>query len=141
MTEIAEINKLVGDLSEVRKSIDVVNASLKCLNETKEAIQSRLLDILDENKLTSFKGEAGMVTRSSRFDVKFPRGDNEAKTAFRKYLEDKGEFDDKWEMNYMSLNAWYKAELEAASQREEADFEIPGLEPSARVTLKFTGAK
>ena len=134
---IAEMDALVKELAEARKQADAAKRTHSELYAVVEGIKAKVLGELEATGMDSFRGNSGTVSRVVKFEVKFPRGDDDKKEAFRQYLTSKGVFDQKWEMNYQSLNAWYTQEIDAATQEGVEDFEVPGLEPSSRVTLSF----
>ena len=134
---ITEMDDLVKDLAEARKLADAAKLQHSALNTVVEGLKGKVLAELEASGMDSFRGNSGTVSRVVKFDVKFPRGDDDKKEAFRAYLQEKGIFDQKWEMNYQSLNAWYTQEVASATEDGVDDFEVPGLDPSSRVTLSF----
>jgi len=138
---LGEMNKKISELARLRDQIEVVKAESSKLNSEKIKLEDEILKQLEENALSNFSGEKGMVSRVARFDVKFPKDDEVSKEALRNFLADKGYFDNMWSINHQSLNAWFKAELEAAKERGVEDFDIPGLEPTDRITIQFRRAK
>lgn len=138
---LGDMNKKIEALARLRDQIDLVKSEASKLNSQKVELEDEILKDLEENDLTKFSGEMGMVSRVARFDVKFPKDDEIGKEALRNFLAEKGHFDNMWSINHQSLNAWFKAELEAAKERGVEDFDIPGLEPTDRITIQFRRAK
>lgn len=100
---------------------------MKLVGKDIDALKVEIMEALTSQGLTSFKGSTGMVSISSRWNVKFPK--DETKAELEKYLRDKGVFDGMWSVNHQTLNAWYKAEMEASQGKGEY-LDVPGLNPT-----------
>lgn len=87
---------------------------------------------------SSYDSSFGKIVIQKRFSVRQPK-DPEEREKFFNYLREKGLFEDMVSVNSMTLNAYYKQELETARQEGNFDFAIPGLsEPTVveYVTLR-----
>ena len=122
----------MADLRQEEKDIK------KVLSDKAEEVskcEAEIMKELEDQKLDSFKGNAGLVYFSEKYDVKFPKEDG-VKEELREYLEQRGAFGAMWSINYASLNSWYKQEIEHAKS-EGQYLDIPGLDPVMSKTLNF----
>jgi hypothetical protein len=68
--------------------------------------------------------------------------DLESKKMFFAYLENKGVFDELISVNSNTLNSWAQAEIDAAEEAGNFDFQLPGLEKSEpRVSFTMVQSK
>lgn len=96
---------------------------------------------LESLELDSYKAKAGTFSFRMKSGFRVPK-DLESKKLFFTYLEDKGVFDELVSVNSQTLNSWVQAEIEAAEEAGNFDFQLPGLEKSeARVSFTMTQAK
>lgn len=135
MTTLAEINQLVEQLDIFETKIASARNTLKALDEGAEEIRRKILGVLAESGLKSFKAGKGTVTAATRFGVKFPK-DPDVKEQLRQYLTEKQAFDGMWSINHQTLNSWYKAKVEEAQGAGEY-LDVPGLEPTSDTILQF----
>jgi hypothetical protein len=135
MSSLAEINDMILELSKLENEADRIRGEAKKVNETIDEVKAKLMGILQDANLKTFKSNWGTITVAERFTVKFPK-DDEGKKALKDYLQEKNIFDQMWGINYQSLNSWYKNEVEAAKQAGEY-IDVPSLEPSVDYYLSF----
>jgi hypothetical protein len=125
--ELKDFNLVVESLFKKRTELEEKEKSLKELSKEVEALKFKVLQILEESGLEKHEIPGmGSVTAADRFSIAHPKEQSE-KMAFFKYLKDK---DILWEMvsvNSQTLNAWYKKEMDAAIERGDVDFKIPGI--------------
>lgn len=100
-----------------------------------DEVRHTIMQELEEQGVSSFKGNAGTVTIAERFAVKMPV-DPDVKGELAGYLRDKGAFEALWTINYQSLNSWFKAEMDAAKEAG-VYLDVPGLEPKSDKFLQF----
>lgn len=130
-----------GMVEELKRESEA-HARLKKLtseqNSKVEECKLKVMTALDEMGKTSYKSDVGMVSKKVRWSWKVPKEEG-ARNAYRKFLEDSGDFDGMWSIHSASMNAHCKALLEDAKERGDIDFSIPGLdEPSAHETISLT---
>lgn len=135
MTSLNEISSMVEQLFEYETRLASTRNMVKALDEQAEEIRQRILGVLGEAGLKTFKAPMGTVTAAVRTSVKFPK-DPEVKEALREYLLAKEAFDGMWSINSATLNSWFKAEKEVA-EAEGRYLDIPGLEPTSDTILQF----
>lgn len=133
MRSLMEMNALVEKLTEAK----VEEAEQKRIYSEKtkvvEEIEGEILNELQLQGLDSFKAAKGSVYISERYAVKFPN-DSLVKEQLQEYLKQRGAFDAMWSINYASLNAFYKQEVERAKENGEL-LDIPGMNPILTKTL------
>ena len=135
-------NDLLAWCREAREHCEAIDAATReyitprqeRLKELESKIQVAM-DTLDMEKIP-VKG-FGTYFRKSNFSVKVPKSEVE-REAFFGYLKERGIFENMVTVNSMTLNAWFKQEMEAAVEKGDVDFKIPGIEePKAFFTLQF----
>lgn len=137
---IKDFEDLAQQLLEVRDKIDALNVEFKKLGEEELAIETKLTALLDAAEITSYKAKAGTVISSTVQSVSVPKG--EEKQKFFSYLKEVGIYDEVVSVNSQWLNGYYKKEMEAARERDDVFFEIPGLGvPFTKTRLSFRKAK
>lgn len=102
-----------------------------------DELEGKILQTLTDHEMTSYRSSHGLVVKSLRYSVRVPK-DAEAKAALFGWLKDKGEevYYQYVTVNSQSLNALYKAEMEAAKEAGDFDFKLPGVgDPEATPTL------
>lgn len=134
----AEIEKLVEEGNKLKDEIKNIEKDLlDPLKAKLRDIDNKILGVLEDHELTSFKTKHGTVIRNRRFSVQTPKT-MEQKKDFFQWLHGKGE-EVYWSyatINSQSLNGLYKQELEIAKEKGDFDFKIPGLgEPTAHEYL------
>lgn len=126
-----DLNSLIEKIVELEEDIEAHKRVVKGLNEQLGLIENQAIEALTALNLTSVKHEKGTLILTTRFSVKNP-ATPEDKKAFYDYLKEKQLFENMVSVNSNSLNAWYKAEMEAAKQSGDFGFKVPGIaEPSA----------
>jgi hypothetical protein len=137
---IKDFEELAQQLADVREKIDLLNIEYKKLGEEEAALEAKIIALLDAAEITSYKAKAGTIISSSMQSVSVPKG--ESKQSFFNYLKEAGIYDEVVTVNSQWLNGYYKKEMEAAREREDVFFTIPGLEnPFTKTRLSFRKAK
>lgn len=128
--EIAAFEKLVGEAYALDAEIvEIKRQTLEPKQKRLDEVEALILQTLADNDLKSFKSSHGLVVRSLRYSIKTPKS-NEEKVAFFEWLNKEKGREVYWAMatvNSQTLNAFYKAEMEAAKEAGTFDFSIPGL--------------
>lgn len=115
-----EIINEADEVARLKKEAESASAAL-------EAKKRKLLEMMNEAKLTSFRTARGQIVLNRTFAVKVPRGDD--LDAFLGFLEKErpNDYMALRTVNYATLNSWYRIELEAAKERGDFDFSFPGI--------------
>lgn len=130
----SQIDAMITELEELRNLADARKAEYSAAYENANQKEYEILAELEKQGLTSFKGNKGMVTISTRYSVKMPK-DMEVKNQLREALGEEV-FSALWGINHMSLNAWFKQRMEEAKTKNEY-LDLPGLEPTSDKILSF----
>jgi hypothetical protein len=123
---IEELETAAAQIAALRERESELSNQKKLITDELAVAEGRFLDMLKSENMTSYKSKVGTVGISHRSSVKTPKSPEERK-AFFDYLKQKGIFDSMISVNSMTLNAWYKRELDSAIEQGLADFEVPGL--------------
>lgn len=136
---VAELDELVAKIKLAREKESELSRLKKEASDELALLEGQIIEHLNNQNLTSFRGTAGTVSISHRTSVKKPVGDDAQ--AFYSYLKEKGLYDSMVSVNSQTLNAYYKAAMNEAVERGNADFAIPGLnEVTINETLSFRKA-
>jgi hypothetical protein len=135
---MAEFDSIGMELFAINETIDDVEATLKGLQEQKKALVEKIIYVMKESGKTSYQIGGKKLILSQRATVPTPKT-REEKEAFFNYLMSTHGEDVYWNylsVNSQSLNSFYKAEREAAVEKQDMDFKIPGIgEESIMSTL------
>ena len=124
---LQEMDVLVGRVMDLREKKEEVNRELKELNEEQREVEQKILSFLNHAKMNSFAGTRATVSKKMHESVRIPAS-LEKKLEFFEFLKQRGVFNTLVSVNSMTLNSFCKAESEAAKDRGEFDFKIPGLD-------------
>ncbi len=139
MTEItvAEMNKQLEKIRELRQKEAVIANEKKMVTNELELEEGRMIDMLERSGLNSYKGPHGQAIITAKTSVKIPRS-SEDREAFFNYLKELELYDSMIGVNSQTLNSFYKSQFEAAKERGDIDFQIPGIgEVELRKSLSF----
>lgn len=134
MKSASEIDSMITELENLRVIADARKVEYTAAYENANQKEFEILSELEKQGLTSFKGNKGTVTLSTRYSVKFPK-DIETKKQLRDAIGDEN-FMLLCSINHASLNSWFKSEVEAAKIRGEM-LDLPGLTPTSDTILLF----
>jgi hypothetical protein len=123
---LQKFEELVAKAYELRAEVEALEEQTKAKNKELFALQSRILAHMLELEKTSYDSAKGKLIIQKRFSVTQPK-DPDSRMQFFSYLRSKGLFEQMVSVNHQTLNAFYKAELEAAREKGDFDFTIPGL--------------
>jgi ATP-dependent Lon protease len=138
---VQELENDIEQMFNLRMEKEQKEAEAKAINEQLTEIQNKVMGKLESLELTSYKAKAGTFSFSMREGFRVPK-DLENKKKFLDYLKDKGIFDEMITVNSQTLNSWAKAEIEAALERNEFDYQVPGLEKAQPVpSFKMTQSR
>lgn len=137
MTTIQDINQLAEKIATLRAKEAEASLVKKEITTELEATEKQMIETLIANDMQSYKSPHGTCSLSFRTSVKIPRT-AEDREAFFSYLKSKGLYDTMIGVNSQTLNSFYKSEIEAAKERGDADFNVPGIsEISVNQILSF----
>ena len=139
MTEVtlSSLEDLVKSIKDKRDEIDAQSDVVKKLNSELGELEQKCMGYLKEAGKDSYQSEYGTIYQIQKPRITTPKTD-EDKKAFFAYLEEKGLFLQYASVNSNSLNSFYKAEFEAAKERGDMAFSIPGLgTPSIYESIGF----
>jgi hypothetical protein len=128
------LEELHRDLVGLQRQADALEVEHKKKSAEVEELKRKILQALEDQGLKSVKTPVGMLVRTTRFSVKLPSEPTD-KEKFYEHLKANGAYEALRTVNYQALNSWYKQEMEAAKERGDLDFEIPGLAPPSSVDL------
>lgn len=138
---LSQLSLLQEEIIKAQSSYDSTKKILEGLGAALEKQKRQMLEYMNEAKLTNFKTSSGTMILNRRFAVTVPKGPD--LEAFLSYLQDQkpDSYRALRTVNYQTLNGWYKEELDAAVERGELDFQIPGLhEPTVNEYLSVRKA-
>lgn len=133
MRSLKDMDDLVTRLSEAKAEEAEQKRIYSEKTKVVEEIEGEIMKELTAQGLDSFKASKGTVYISERYAVKFPT-DLDVKAQLAQYLKDRGAFDAMWSINYATLNAFFKQEVERAKENGEL-VDVPGLNPLLTKTL------
>ena len=137
---VEELQNLCADLFAKRKAYEDQKEITKKLLEDYEAEERKVVEVLQALEMKSFTSTSGKLELREVKYYQVPKNP-EDKTAIRKYMEDRGIFENYWSIHSQSFNAWVKEEGRIA--KEEGKFlSIPGVsEPTVRYDLAMKKLK
>jgi len=134
---VSGLESKIESLAKLRQSYNEAKDKASEINSQVEQLENQILADLESLGKTSYHSEAGVVTSAIRSSVKTPK-DLESKRLLFDYLREKGIFEEMVSINSATLNALYKRENEAAIERGELLFKLPGIpEVTNSVELRF----
>lgn len=122
-----ELNKQLELIAELRAKEAEAKAARDAITQELEQEESKMLEMLGQSDLTSYRGPAGMASISFRTSVKTPKTP-EQRAAFFEYLKKVGVYDAMITVNSQTLNSFYKSQLEQAKEDGLEDFRLPGVD-------------
>lgn len=129
---VAELESQCESVATQRLVVDQISAKKKEADKVLEDLELRVMETLKALDKKSYASKAGNFIISHKLSVKIPQTDAE-RAAFFQYLKDRGMFETMIGVHSAKLNSFYKEEFEAAKQRGDEDFEIPGILPPTLV--------
>jgi len=134
---LQEFEELCAKSYGVKDMVDALEDQVKGLNETKAAIDQRIIMHMQKHNKTSYKTQHGTVIAATRFGVSLPK-DPDQLDALYGHLKKAGHFENLISINHMKLNSYYKQEMEVAKEKGDFDFKIPGVdEPKAYTYIQL----
>jgi hypothetical protein len=124
---VAELDAKCEALYLKGLELDKLDAERKILNEEYSKLEHEVIAYLQAFNKERYSAHFGTVSVVNRFSYKVPKTP-EAREKFFNYLKEKGDYDALISVNSQTLNAYCKTELEAAVERGDSDFTVPGLD-------------
>lgn len=124
---VQDFENLCAEVFALKQKHEAVEQELSKISEEMDAKKQKIMSIFDSmGKEKHFVGGLGTLYIQNRFAVSMPP-DPGKKREFFDYLRKKGIFEDLVTVNYQTLNAYYKKELDAAAEEGNESFVIPGI--------------
>lgn len=124
-TSIATMEALCSEAFQLRIQIDAIEDGLKEKRELLDALNSKILLLLEAHNKNKWETNSGVFQIRERTSVRTPKTDEEKRKLFE-WLQNKGIFWSTVSVNSNTLNALYKNQMEVAAQ-EGTDVVIPGV--------------
>lgn len=126
MPTLEQMEALAAKIADLRLKEAELSDQKKRVSQELALEEGLAMEWLSEQCLTSYRSKVGTISIGYRSSVKTPKlpADREA---FFNYLKERGLFDNMITVNSQTLNAFYKKELEAATDRGDPDYAIPGI--------------
>lgn len=138
---VQRLNQMVEQLAQLRAEEETLDLERKKLQMKLDALEGQLMEILEEQGMSSFTAPSGLINLVHKSSVTTPKTLEQKRSLF-KYLSDRGVFEELVSVNSQTLNSFYRAEEAMALERGEFDFSLPGVgQPSVRNQLRFTRKK
>lgn len=134
-TSIESLKHLVKTLREKNEEYELQKRLASDLYKQCEVLEAKVLTILDEHNLKTFKSEYGAVTSVSKFSAPVPKGEDFL--IFKDYLKQTNR-EDLLTCNSASFNKFINELAAEAEERGETLMLPMGVQPpSVRKTLSF----
>lgn len=138
---VKELDDLTNEIFKLKAQKDSIEETLSDLNKTLQAKEKQVIEAMKELNLETFKGTGGTLTPYDKVSYAVPKSP-EDREAFFTFLREKGVFDGMATVHHATLNAFVSQEYEAAKERGDLFFTVPGLNaPSITTILSKTKAK
>lgn len=124
---LKEVKELIDRASALKTKIDTHKHEMSILQQAYGDLRRQILNILEAAELERLDGSEHTVYRTERRTWKVPQ-DPERRKVFFEWLDSKHLLWDMATVNHQTLNSWCRAEEEAALERGEVDFNVPGLD-------------
>lgn len=125
-TPIIEVEALAAQIFEQARMADMIEDEAKKSRAILNDLKLLMLATLKEAGLEGFKSSAGTLSISHRTSVKTPKTVEEKDLLFN-YLREKNLFMEMVSVNSMTLNSFYKSELDDAIARGDSEWHLPGV--------------
>ncbi len=140
MVTIEELEAVATLIAEKRAEIAEISLKKKKMDEELDAIEGRMMTLLETAGKHDYRSNVGTVYITSRESVKVPK-DLDSKRQLFEYLRSKNLFEEMVSVNSQTLNAFYKTEKKNAEEAGQWDFALPGVgEPTVDQILAFRKA-
>lgn len=124
-TSLREMNELAEKIADLRDRKKDAEEIVSALSSELEFAQKRVIDLMIENELTSYKAPAGVMSVTHHFTAKLPQGDEKVKCF--DYLKSIGRFEEMASIHSQTFNSWVKEQYDLAKERGEGEPTLPGV--------------
>lgn len=132
-----EIKYLAKRIAEEQAEIDKIEEGLDKMKAVLNEDKLKMIELMNQNGITSFRSEFGNIIKNRRFSVSLPK-DPDDWTKLWNWLEEKGHKEALMTINSQRFNSFYAAEMDNAKAEGNFDFQIPGIgEPKASEYLSI----
>jgi len=139
--QIEDLDALCMKIQEAREVVKDLGEQKKSAQSHVDRLEYELLEFLKETNRKNYSGPNGLFYINHRMSVKVPKEEEKRKEFFW-YLREKGIYDNMITVNSATLNAFYKDEIDAARERGDVDFAMPGIgEPTVSEVIAFKKGK
>ena len=136
---LQEVNELAQELAGLRTVKEMQEATLSATNKKIEEINLRIIDVLTENQLKSYRAPAGLIVVKAKFTARLPQGpDREALFA---YIKSIGR-EDMFSIHSATFNSWVKEQYDLAIEQGKEEPSLPGVKDVGTLpSMSFTRTK
>jgi len=133
--DTAEFEAICLLVFDYRYKIDQLKLEIKSNQESLSELEHKVITHLEVLGKKTHACALGTLSRKVRFSYKVPKEPGQ-REAFFAYLKEKQVFEGLITVHANTLNAFCDAEINAAVNRGDSDFVVPGLgEPTSYTTL------
>lgn len=125
---MAEFQAMTQEMFQKKRVLDEIDKTRDAASLELEKLKQKVLGLMVDLGIKTFPLEGyGKITVRKEIRVSMP-SNPENKEAFFGYLKDKNLFENLASINYATLNAWYRQEVESRITIGDVDFRVPGLD-------------
>lgn len=137
---LGDMNELAVRLASLRDAKKELEDRVSELSSELESLQKRLIELMTENELTTYKAPCGTISVTHHFTARLPQG--EEKTKLFEYLKSVGRFEEMASIHSQTFNSWVKEQYELAKERGEDEPQLPGVtDVKTLLRISFRRAK
>lgn len=125
---IDQLNALCDEYKKSCEAEEAKEEELKAFTEARKGIEGRILTILKEKNMPSYKTPVGTFSVKNNKSVAQPEN-MEEKHKFFDYLKEQGIFYEMVNVNSRTLNSWASKEVESKEKEGIFGWAPPGLKP------------
>ena len=141
MVTTEELNEQARKIAFLRAHESNAHQAKKVISDELEACEARMIEMLTESNLKTYKSEAGTATVVARSSVKLPQSPEDI-AALAEYARSRHRYDQLFKPNSQSLNSFWREEFEEAQAKGASDYNMPGVGGvTLNLSLSFTKHK
>lgn len=134
---VEEFENLLDSAYSLKLEAEAIDEKKKAKEKELSELSKVIMAEFERLDKTSYVGRRSTTVCVQRPTVTLPK-EPEKREAFFDFLKKRQIFDDMVTINYQSLNAFYKTEIEQAIEEGNHEFKIPGIdEPKIHRYLTF----
>ena len=135
---LEDFENLTDKFFELREEKEQMRKVMSEKESEIKAIEKQLIAFMEQYEKTNHSGRKGSISVAVSRYPSMPK-DPDKKRSFFSYLQEQGVYEDLVSVNHNTLQSWYKQEV--AANEDDPLFEVPGLEPYERKTLRARKAR